>query len=92
MSFHYVGSELELFAAATNWKAYFGSVLHRFVLGRVLEVGAGIRSTIPYLYNDLVTEWTALAPDADLAVRMNNGWQGVNYRPITAWLTARLYP
>jgi Methyltransferase domain len=70
MSFHYVGSELELFAAATNWKAYFGSVLRRFVVGRVLEVGAGIGSNIPYLHNDQVTEWTALEPDADLACRI----------------------
>jgi len=70
MSYHYVGSELELFAGATNWKTYFGSVLRRFVVGRVLEVGAGIGSNIPYLHNDLVTEWTALEPDADLAIRI----------------------
>ena len=70
MSYHYVGSELELFAGATNWKTYFGSVLRRFVVGRVLEVGAGIGSNIPYLHNDLVTEWIALEPDADLAIRI----------------------
>jgi hypothetical protein len=70
MSYHYVGSELELFAAATNWKAYFASVLRRFVVGRVLEVGAGIGSNLSYLHNDLVTEWTALEPDADLARRI----------------------
>ena len=67
MSYHYIGSELELFAAAINWKAYLGGVLRRFVLGRVLEVGAGIGSNIAYLHNDLVTEWTALEPDADLS-------------------------
>jgi Methyltransferase domain len=67
MSYYYIGSELELFAAATNWKAYLGGVLRRFVLGRVLEVGAGIGSNILYLHNDLVTEWTALEPDANLA-------------------------
>ena len=70
MSYHYVGSELELFAAATNWKAYLASVLRRFVIGRVLEVGAGIGSNILYLHNDLVSEWTALEPDADLALRI----------------------
>ena len=70
MSDHYIGSELELFAAATNWKAYLGGVLRRFVLGRVLEVGAGIGSNIPYLHNDLVAEWTALEPDADLTRRI----------------------
>jgi len=70
MSYHYVGSELELFAAATNWKAYLAGVLRRFVVGRVLEVGAGIGSNISYLHNDLVSEWTALEPDADLARRI----------------------
>jgi SAM-dependent methyltransferase len=70
MSYHYVGSELELFAAAINWKAYVASVLRRFVIGRVLEVGAGIGSNIFYLHNDLVSEWTALEPDADLAGRI----------------------
>ena len=70
MSYHYVGSELELFAAATNWKAYLASVLRRFVIGRVLEVGAGIGSNILYLHIDLVSEWTALEPDADLAGRI----------------------
>jgi SAM-dependent methyltransferase len=70
MNYHYVGSELELFAAATNWKAYLASVLRRFVVGRVLEVGAGIGSNIFYLHNDLVSEWTALEPDGDLAGRI----------------------
>jgi hypothetical protein len=70
MSYHYVGSELELFAAATNWKAYLASVLRRFVIGRVLEVGAGIGSNIFYLHNDLVSEWIALEPDANLAGRI----------------------
>ena len=42
MSYHYVGTELTLFAAATNWKAYVGRLLGRYIAGRVLEVGAGI--------------------------------------------------
>ena len=70
MSYHYVGSELELFAAAANWKAYLAGVLRRFVVGRVLEVGAGIGSNISYLDSGLVSEWTALEPDANLAHRI----------------------
>jgi hypothetical protein len=70
MSYHYVGSELELFAGATNWKAYIATVLRRFVVGRVLEVGAGIGSNIRYLHNGLVSEWTAVEPDANLACRI----------------------
>lgn len=63
----YSGGELELFAAATHWKSYIGSVLRRFVRGRVLEVGAGIGSNIPFLHNDQVTAWTSLEPDHALA-------------------------
>ncbi len=70
MSFRYVGSELELFSAATNWKAYLGAVLRPFVGGRVLEVGAGIGSNVPYLWNDRVRQWTCLEPDGGLARRI----------------------
>src|SRR5262249_54714608 len=67
MSHRYVGSELELFATATNWKSYVAAVLRPFVVGRVLEVGAGIGSNIVYLHTDLVDQWTCLEPDANLA-------------------------
>ncbi|MGH7044820.1 MAG: class I SAM-dependent methyltransferase [Stellaceae bacterium] len=67
MSYHYVGSELELFATATNWKSYLASVLDPFVTGRVLDVGAGIGTNIAYLCNPRVVEWTSLEPDPDLA-------------------------
>ena len=67
MSYRYIGSELELFAAATNWKTYLGAVVRPFVRGRVLEVGAGIGSNVPHLFNDRVHEWTCLEPDAGLA-------------------------
>jgi SAM-dependent methyltransferase len=70
MTEHYVGSELELFSTAANWKSYFSGVIRPFVGGRVLDVGAGIGANIPYLYNDKVEEWTSLEPDADLAGRI----------------------
>ena len=63
----YVGGELALFSAATNWKSYFGEVLRPFISGSVLEVGAGIGSNIPHLRNERVREWTSLEPDAELA-------------------------
>lgn len=63
----YVGGELELFAAATNWKRYFGQVLRPYVGGRVLDVGAGIGSNIRHLHNGRVAEWTSLEPDPKLA-------------------------
>jgi SAM-dependent methyltransferase len=66
----YVGGELELFAAACHWKAYFCSVIRPFVAGRVLEVGAGIGANIPSLCNDRVVHWTSLEPDPVLARRI----------------------
>ena len=47
MSCRYIGSELELFAAATNWKdVSCGASSAGFVAGRVLEVGAGIGANL----------------------------------------------
>ena len=62
MSYRYVGSELELFSAATNWKTYMASVLSRFIGGRVLEVGAGIGSNIIYLHTALSANGRAPTP------------------------------
>jgi len=70
MSLSYIGSELELFSNAINWKAYVARQIGRFVSGRVLDVGAGIGSNISYLSGPSVTEWVALEPDAALAARI----------------------
>src|SRR5215472_15928164 len=87
MSYHYIGSELELFASAANWKTYLGVVLRRFVVGRVLEVGASIGSNVSYLHNDRVCEWTCLEPDPDLAARIEerlaSGQLPANCRAVT---------
>lgn len=68
----YVGSELDLFSTAIHWKTYLGKVLAPHVRGRVLEVGAGIGSNIPFLRNPRVTEWVSLEPDAALAARISS--------------------
>jgi hypothetical protein len=70
MTHSYMGSELELFAAATNWKAYFSSVLAPFIGAQVLEIGAGIGSNIPFLYTPAVRQWTSVEPDPNLALRI----------------------
>jgi SAM-dependent methyltransferase len=67
MSQHYVGTELSLFAQATNWKSYVASLLRPWLGRRVLDVGAGIGGNIPALFTDPVKEWVAMEPDADLA-------------------------
>lgn len=67
MSLDYAGGELELFAHATNWKAYVAIRLSPYISGRVLEVGAGIGSNITRLANPNVRDWLALEPDEKLA-------------------------
>jgi SAM-dependent methyltransferase len=76
MNYQYVGGELELFAAATNWKTYFARVLAPYVTGDVLEVGAGMGSNTPFLQTDRVRKWTCLEPDPVLAGRIAERVQG----------------
>jgi SAM-dependent methyltransferase len=71
-SIDYPGSELDLFSHATNWKSYWASQVAPFVRGRVLDVGAGIGSTIANLAPHTDASWTALEPDAALAQRIRN--------------------
>ena len=63
----YIGGELGLFAAASNWKSYLAAQMRPFIRGRVLEVGAGIGGNIPFLLNEQVTQYLALEPDGRLA-------------------------
>ena len=70
--FTYVGSELDTFSLARNWKHYWSLVLAPYVSGTVLEVGAGIGANIPYLVNGHVTRLVGLEPDRDLARRVES--------------------
>jgi SAM-dependent methyltransferase len=63
----YVGTELGLFAEATNWKRYWQSKLEPFVKGRVLEVGAGNGNNTVSMIDLSFDKWTCLEPDAALA-------------------------
>jgi len=65
------GGELELFAEARHWKAYLADVLAPHLRGHVLEVGAGIGSTLRALARARGVEaWTALEPDPKLRARL----------------------
>ena len=68
----YKGSELELFARAQNWKKYIAAQMAPHIRGRVLEVGAGLANTTPFLFQDQVTDWVCLEPDLSLAARIQN--------------------
>jgi SAM-dependent methyltransferase len=71
--FRYVGSELDLFAAAVGWKAYVRQQVAPYLGREVLEVGAGHGGTTRALVaaaHPETTRWVGLEPDAALAGRL----------------------
>lgn len=74
-NYQYPGEELELFEEARSWKRYFAARLKPYIQGKVLEVGAGLGETTPYLLNEKVTGWTCLEPDARLFGRLAQKWR-----------------
>lgn len=68
--FKYVGSELDLFEKARNWKVYWSGQIRELVRGDVLEVGAGIGANTKLFDKVEFRRWTCLEPDAALAARM----------------------
>lgn len=68
-AFKYVGSELDLFARASNWKRYWSGHVRPYVRGRILEIGAGIGANTVELAR-AGDDWTCLEPDAALAARL----------------------
>jgi SAM-dependent methyltransferase len=65
----YIGTELDVFAHAQNWKRYVSRHLERYISGSVLEVGAGIGSNALVLSGNH-SEWICLEPDPSLAARI----------------------
>lgn len=64
--FTYIGTELELFAKATNWKSYLKSLMKPYLKGHILEVGAGMGSNTVLLTDSPYQKWLCLEPDAQL--------------------------
>lgn len=70
----YIGSELHMFAKATNWKSYWSKSVRKHVIGQVLDVGAGIGSNLSYLATSSIDKWNFLEPDPELCAQiMDNG-------------------
>src|SRR5262245_28385105 len=65
--YSYIGTELELFSAATVWKSYFRRHIEPFLGAEVLEVGAGMGGTTKLLCSPRQRAWTCLEPDPELA-------------------------
>lgn len=69
--YHYVGDELDLFAAAVRWKAYFRRRIAPYLGAEVLEVGAGLGGTTRALCRGTERRWVCLEPDPTLAARLD---------------------
>src|SRR5579871_5073994 len=80
----YIGSELDLFAKAQRWKAYWSSFLAHAISGDVLEVGAGIGANTRLLSGLPVKSWTCLEPDPTLAARIPRDLGVITLRGSTA--------
>jgi SAM-dependent methyltransferase len=63
----YLGGELDLFALAVNWKRYVKSEIGKYLVGNVLEVGAGIGGTTAALHDGSAHRWVCLEPDQNQA-------------------------
>ena len=66
----YLGTELDAFSHAGNWKQYLREVTSPYLRGHVLEVGGGIGTTTSAFRSSAQTSWTALEPDPELAMRL----------------------
>jgi 2-polyprenyl-3-methyl-5-hydroxy-6-metoxy-1,4-benzoquinol methylase len=76
----YVGSELDVFAHARNWKRYLRDLTAPYLRGDVLEVGGGIGETSCAFRSEHQRSWTALEPDAGLASRLRARVSGLPAR------------
>jgi SAM-dependent methyltransferase len=83
----YIGSELELFAHARNWKRYWGSIVRPHLGDRVLDVGAGIGETAKTLATDHHKRWVCLEPDQRMAEQIT---QRISARDLPAICEARV--
>jgi SAM-dependent methyltransferase len=71
-SFQYMGSELEIFAHAGHWKSYIQSKLRPYLVGDILEVGAGIGGTTQALNDGTQRRWICLEPDSEFAKKIRS--------------------
>lgn len=73
----YIGSELEIFKHAVNWKKYYGSFIKPYLGKEVLEVGAGIGATTEILLTAEQGRWVCLEPDGllteEIVKKIKNG-------------------
>ena len=69
-AYEYVGTELEMFAQASNWKRYLWLRMRRFLGPDVLEIGAGLGGTTQALLRQEHRRWVCAEPDPKLAAQL----------------------
>lgn len=73
----YIGTELELFENALNWKNYFSGFIKPELTNCIAEIGAGIGGTTSVLLDNKEISWLCVEPDIDLIKviekKINNG-------------------
>jgi SAM-dependent methyltransferase len=79
----YPGAELDLFSVAVNWKSYWKCLIHPYLKGDVLEVGAGIGSNTLLLRDVRQRRWVCLEPDETLVARLTSRLQQID--PEARW-------
>lgn len=62
----YAGNELDVFALASNWKAYYTRFISPYFGRSVLEVGAGLGATTAAMCDGSQSDWLCLEPDPSL--------------------------
>ncbi len=88
--FTYVGSELELFEKAENWKAYWRDLLLPHVRGAILEVGAGIGANTGWFAQSGYARWVCLEPDEALCERLRANVRGLRGVEVVSGMLANL--
>jgi SAM-dependent methyltransferase len=68
--FEYVGNELDVFSHARHWKSYWTSFLRPYIVGDVLEVGAGLGVNTAQINNSEVRSIHCIEPDEALAAQL----------------------
>lgn len=68
--FKYVGSELDLFAHVTNWKAYWSQQIQPYLRGDLLEVGAGLGTNTELLRPSGKGRSVCVEPDPGLTAQL----------------------
>jgi SAM-dependent methyltransferase len=76
---NYIGTELDVFKEAVQWKGYYSSFFRDLFAGRdILEVGAGIGGTTNALRTGAERSWTCLEPDRNFIDILSEKFRGEN--------------